>query len=845
MTAERWSQVKAIFDEAAELPPASRHEFLAARSATDDPELLSEVASLLESLDDAGEFIESSVITASHQASRPLAIGSAVGTYRIVQVIGEGGMGTVYQAVRSDDVYRKLVAIKVIKTGAGGEEAVRRFEAERQILAHLDHPNIARLLDGGATPEGQPYYVMEFIAGTPIDEYCDTRELSVRERLTLFLTVCSAVQYAHRNLVVHRDLKPQNILVSQDGTARLLDFGIAKLLNSDPLAGNKTASLMLMMTPMYASPEQVAGAPVSTSTDIYSLAVMLYQLLTGHTPFDIANASALDIIDRIRRSEPRKPSAVVHLTENGVTSQQIGDSRSTNPDRLSRHLSGDLDNILLLALRKDPSRRYFSVEQFAGDIALHLAEKPVFARPDTLRYRSAKFVRRHTAGVLGAVFVALALIGGIAATSWQAHIAQVERARAERRFNDIRGLANSVLFELHDAIEWLPGSTAARELLIKRAQQYLNSLANDAKGDRSLQRERAIAYVRIGDVLGLPTKANLGNSRGALESYNQALQLERALVAEQPNDKAVRDDLARTLDHTCNVEQSTGKFEEALKHCGEMLLLKKLRLEENPGNAEAKSEVGSAYQNLSGAYSAVGDWTHAERQRGESLAIFRDLHERFPDNQVHEFDLANAYLRMASVQEQTKHLAEGRSNAEKSVALFQDLSAKVPQELRRKRSVTFALQRLGSILLSLNDLEGARNAFTRTLPIREEILLTDPNDVNLQASLANNLASVGYVALKLGRLEEARVNLERQRDIAEKLVATDPIRIAHQFSYSEALENLGMVSLAKAQTAAGCALLRKAAGIYGDLLGRKVVTAEYAGVPARIAGEMTVCPAQP
>ncbi len=858
MTPELWQRVKSVFDSVSELPADERQAFLE-KNCAGDPVLRAEVESLLDSLGAAENFIESPVVP---PVAKPMRGGTTIGPYRIVQVLGEGGMGTVYQAVRVDDLYRKLVAIKVIKAGLNSDFAIRKFETERQILAHLDHPNITKLLDGGTTQEGWPYFVMDFIAGTPIDEYCDQKQLPITERLRLFLTVCSAVHCAHQNLIVHRDLKPQNILIAEDGAVRLLDFGIAKLLDGEEGRSVKLASTVLMVTPQYASPEQLNGEPVTTATDVYSLGVLLYQLLTGRTPYQLKNRSSQEIFEKIRGSEPRRPSTVVRCDEEGtlpgslefshLTAERLSNLRGVKPDKLARQLSGDLDNILLLALRKEPQRRYASVEQFASDIRRHLENIPVLARPDTLRYRSIKFVKRHTGAVVAGTLFALALMAGIAATSWEAKVARGQRERAEQRFNEVRELANAVLFDLHDAIEPLPGSTAVRQLLITKAQHYLDHLAADPGSDDTLNRERAAAYERIGDVLGLPIKANLGNTKGALDSYERALELERSVLAEHPGDQKARAAIARTLSRVCSVEQSTGSFQNALKHCGETVRIESELAAADPGDAAREAELGSTYQNMAGAWFAVGNWRESEDYRARALAVFEQLHKSFPSNENYEFELANACLRMANVEEQQHQFQPARLNAERAVAMFGDLSARHPSQVRRKLSTTYALQRLGSVLISLGDLKGAQEAFERSLPIREQLLALDPLDASARVNLSNTLAALGYVELQMGNPKDASLNFERQREIAGKLVAADPLRIEHQYSLSEAMENIGKVSLFFANRSKSADVRRRRAAeaktsllqalrIYEVLRERGAISAEYASVPKRIEEELGQC----
>jgi len=516
MSPDTWRRVKDVFDAAAEIKPSHREEFLA-QICGRHPELIDEVRSLLASLEDAGDFIEFSPVVPESDPEPAFRTGTNIGPYRIVQVIGEGGMGMVYQAVRVDDLYRKLVALKVVRRGLYSRDAMRRFETERGILAHLEHPNIAKLLDGGTTPDGQPWFVMDFIAGTPIDEHCESTRLPVDERLRLFLTVCSAVQYAHRNFVVHRDIKPRNILVTAEGDIRLLDFGIAKLLDPDAESPAETTSVQ-MMTPEYASPEQLFGQPVTTASDTYSLGVLLYLLLTGQKPFLFKTRSPQEIAAAIRDSEPRRPSSVV-------------------AGRRVKELAGDLDDILLKALRREPERRYLSAEAMADDIERYRSGLPVLARDGNFRYRAGKFVRRHQGAVIAACIAVLALIAGTITTSWEAHAARLERERAERRFNDVRRVANSLLFDVQDAIRDLRDAAPARDLIVAKATEFLDNLAPDAANDPALERELGSSYERLGDVeaqQALPA---------ARISYRKAMAIREQAGAEARSDLDLRREL--------------------------------------------------------------------------------------------------------------------------------------------------------------------------------------------------------------------------------------------------------------------------------------------------------------
>src|SRR5216683_577991 len=418
MTPERWQRINEMFHAALVLDGRERSAFLVAQCAGDDA-LRIKVAALLASHDQAEGFIQGSVFGDAAQLlvedEAQAMIGQHIGLYKISKEIGHGGMGTVYLATRDDDQYQKQVAIKVVKRGMDTDLVVDRFRNERQILASFDHPNIARLLDGGSTETGLPYFIMEYIEGQAIDEYCDDRRLSTVARLELFRTVCSAVQYAHQHLVIHRDIKPSNILVAADSVPKLLDFGIAKLLQTETNQPRATTAMMLrVMTPEYASPEQIRGDQVTTVSDVYSLGVLLYELLSGHSPYHFKTLLPEVVAQVIRDSEPEKPSAVVYRVEEiatggrkgrTLTPESVSETREGRPEKLRRRLAGDLDNIVLMAMRKDPRRRYSSVGQFAEDIRRHLEGLPVVARKDTVRYRSAKFIERNTVAVAAAAII--------------------------------------------------------------------------------------------------------------------------------------------------------------------------------------------------------------------------------------------------------------------------------------------------------------------------------------------------------------------------------------------------------------------------------------------------------
>ncbi|GIV61776.1 MAG: hypothetical protein KatS3mg044_0642 [Rhodothermaceae bacterium] len=474
MTPERWEQIQALFEATLAQTPAARPAYLRDACGSDEA-LFREVASLLEADGQADSFLEGHAldgVDVSAWDGDLSAAGSRIGPYRLVRLIGEGGMGLVYLAERADGVFEQQVALKLIRRGMDTDRIIRRFEAERQILARLQHEHIARLLDGGVTDDGRPYFVMEFVDGVPIDAYCDAHHLSIDARLDLFVTVCKAVLYAHANLIVHRDLKPENILVTPEGTVKLLDFGIARVLEEDD-GTRLTQAGMRVLTPGYASPEQIRGEPIGTSSDIYSLGVVLYELLAGQRPHGDAAPSPTTVA-----TEPERPSSVVERTlREPDTAETISRARGTEPEKLRRKLSGDLDVICLKTLRPEPERRYGSVEALADDIERHRNGLPVRARPDTLPYRTQKFVRRHRTGVAltAAVVLLLSAVVGFYTVrlSHERDRAQVEAEKARQVAEFLKSV-----FTTSNPSENLGETLTARELLDRGAGRLETDLAD-------------------------------------------------------------------------------------------------------------------------------------------------------------------------------------------------------------------------------------------------------------------------------------------------------------------------------------------------------------------------------
>jgi len=740
MTPERWQQVKGHLGAALELDPANRTEYLD-QACGSDASLREELGRLLAAEGKAGPgFLNDPVILEQLTLALPQQndawVGRRLGSYQIVEEIGAGGMGEVYRAVRADDEYRKEVAVKLVRSGQDSNFVLNRFKNERQILAGLDHPNIARLLDGGTTEGGVPYFVMELIEGQRIDEYCNVRGLATTGRLELFLGVCSAVQYAHQRLIIHRDIKPGNILVTADGVPKLLDFGIAKILEPGEPTNQpaQTISMIRLLTPDYASPEQVKNEPITTASDVYSLGVVLYELLTGRVPYHVATRTPHEISRAVCEAEPDKPSAAVRHS-----SVRADDRKQTPADalvavpegsaeKLSKRLRGDLDNIILMALRKDPQRRYASIEQFSQDIRRHLEYLPVSARKDTTAYRAAKFIKRHRAGVAAAAFVTVALLSAMGMTFQEARIARAERARAEGRFNDVRKLANSLMFEIHDSIKDLPGSTPSRKLLVGRALEYLDSLSREAKGDVSLQRELAAAYEKIGDVQGQPRQANLGDSAGAESSYRKALAIRESLAAAN----------AKTTDLQRELVPGYGKL-------GDLLW--------------SKGDSAGTMENASKGMAVAEAVYRADRANAANRFLFATVCIDFGFKQALVAD----------------DPARGLENLRQGTVLLEQIVSEDLQNLRARRFLSLTYDRTAGILQdNPSDRPQAMVLFQKAAATMEALITADSNNTDFRRMLAYDQFEIAQLLANMDDLKGALKKQHEALSSFQKLASADP-----------------------------------------------------------------------
>ena len=606
---DRWQRIEQLFLAASELPPADRAAFVD-RETAEDPELRAAVNGMLRHSGDGGSrFLHAIEQTAAVAAAAIDAGPTHIDRYTIVRELGRGGMGTVYLAERSDREFHQQVAIKVVTRGLDSAQVVERFRHERRILASLDHPNIARLFDGGATDSGVPYLVMEYIEGRPLVDHCRERDLPIRERLLLFAQICAAVQHAHQKLIVHRDIKPANILVTPAGIPKLLDFGIAKLLSPDDDAGIAAEALTRvgtrMLTPDYASPEQIRGEPVSVATDVFSLGAVLYELLTGQRAHQFETYTDAEFY------------RVICDTEVKPLSEAVEDAR------LRRQLAGDLDNIVALALRKDPARRYVSVEQFASDVRHYLEGRPVAARPETLFYRTRKFVTRNRIPVAAAVLVVVSLAAAIVGTTVQARRADAQAARAERRFQEVRKLANTFVFDIYDGMTEIPGTAKVRARVVATALEYLDSLAREAEGDVALQAELAGAYKRIGDVQGNPSLSGFGEVEASLVSYDKALGILHRLADRPDPDPKVLTDLGTFERNTASVRLNAGDASGAVQHLRRSIAVWERRNPTRGVDIQVDTGLAQAWGIMGQALMALGQSSEAVQSHSAAVGLLR------------------------------------------------------------------------------------------------------------------------------------------------------------------------------------------------------------------------------
>ncbi len=795
LTAERWDKAKALFAEAVAIAPAARQPWIA-EACGDDAELAREIASLLSAHDAAGEFLSAPALADRGVAeTMRLATASAAGyaapercgAYRILREYARGGMGVVYLAARADDQFEKQVAIKIVFSHMLPATVSYRFEEERRLLAMLDHPNVARLIDAGTTDNGLPYAVMEFIEGQPIDVFCVANRLTTRERVALVIKVCAAVQHAHQHLIVHRDIKPANVLVTDAGEPKLLDFGIAKLLDPAGVDARVTRTALRALTPEGASPEQVRGEAVTVLSDVYSLGVLLYRVLTDRGPYK-GNLTGESAITRaVCDEEPLPPSRAVT-----ASFPPDGHSAGTHRQR-RRELRGDLDLITGKALSKEPSRRYASVNQLADDLQRHLDGRPIMAAPDAWTYRARKFVTRNWVAVaaLTAVFTALAI--GATTTWWQAR-------RAERRFNDVRRLTHSFIFDVHDAIAPLPGSTAARQLLVATALEYLDDLSREAAGEPELQRELAGGYQKMADVLGRPSTPNLGDTKGALDSYRKSEALLVQLVEHDPRNVQARRDLSVVEQRLSRILFTAGDPPRAAS-AAEYSARIETALSSTDASADQAFRLARSVANHGYVLYVADRTVDSLAELHRAIAILErldasgwnhaEVHNRLAVTYTY---LALALRRGRPVTGVVPDLAASLAAQEKAVAIDRDFAASAHGDTAVLRQAMIDVINLGETYDEMGDLASAEKRYHDGIPLAEE-LAADKANLVARSDLVWALTLFGSALARDAQTDAALAALTRAEQIAQPLAASDTLNktvgarvasLAEGFGYAHA-----------------------------------------------------------
>ncbi len=814
MTTDPWSEpIAKAFHELRGLPPAARAERLR-QLCGDDRARRRELETLLEHHDEPLELLERPPLPGfsltghgAPGAHRDPLIGRAIGPYRLEQQIASGGMGAVYRGARADGLLEQTVAVKLMQPWRRSDELVLRFQSEWQTLANLNHPNIAQLLDAGVTDDGMPYLVMEFIDGLPLDAYCDERALPVGERLALFQTIARTVHFAHQNLVVHRDLKPANIVVTTSGVPKLLDFGIAKLLQPHAAEGEAAQTVTRMMTPDYASPEQLRGEAVTTATDVYSLGVLLYELLCGTKPHRWTTSSLGQIESTLDTDPPRPSTAVVRgMPEEGSgeggDTESIAQRRASTPHKLQRHLRGDLDNIVMMAMRKDATRRYASAEQLAEDIRRHLGGHPVVARPDTVRYRLRKFVARNRVATAAGILAVVAIAAGTVATAWQAGIAEQERdlardagtaAAAEADHARIEAASAQRLAEmLIDAfLVAAPRRTAAETDKVKRlldrhviatrrefsGRDHLRANLLDALGrvylhvdlfdeaevlieDAAAIRRATFAEDSLEYALSLDSLGNLAYRRGqhdlAARHFGAALELHRTL------DNGVHTDVAKAANNLAVALRLLGRIDEARTLHEEALALRRAK------HGDAHRLVAESVNNLAAIHLDVGDLQRAEECMQQVLEIRRaSLGEEHPR-------LAQALNNLASIAFRRRDYDAAERHMRAAIALYRTIPG---VELD---GLAGALSNLATLLRSRGKTEEALVVAEESLQLHRRRLGSDEHP-----QVAETLKVLAEIAHTLGRDDEA------QRRFAEVVESVRRLYPAGHAKIGEALCNYG------------------------------------------------------
>ena len=766
----RWERIRELVADALELPPGERSAFLA-RTCGGDQALQDECASLLAEEQRAlarlalpwGEIPPPS--GAPSVLAPGLAGGARVGRWTVMEELGSGGMGSVYLAERAEQGFVQRAALKVVGGGWLSAALLQRFQLEQRALARLEHPGIARLIDAGVADGGAPFLAMELVTGLAIDRWCRERGAAVRQRVELLAGVTDAVSYAHAHLVVHRDIKPANVLVDGDGRPRLVDFGIARVLDESS-ASEATQALPRAFTPRYASPEQVRGEPVTTASDVYSLGVLAFELLAGTSPYGALTGATGRTTREIERAVcealPPRPSAAAR--ESGGA---------------WRALRGDLDAIVHKALAKEPARRYASAAELGADLRAHLAGEPVLARPDTLAYRLASLVRRHRLASVLAAAVVVALAAGVALATAGLLAARAaerrereQRELAERRYGELRELAGALVFEAHDAIRTLPGATAARESLLRSAQGLLERLEAGAGDDPLLAVDLARSHVRLGELYGRAGEANLGRVSDARAHYARAIELANSAAGREPRAPFAVLQARAKLGELLAFE---GLADEARAELEAVLATREALAAADPERWGEDPDPGYLHERLFDLELAQGRLDEATAHLEASIAFHERATEREPGRRLWRENLALALGHRAKLCERRADHAGALAERRRSAQAFAALAAEEPGDARLRQRHAQAQGELGAMLLRAGAQDEARAPLEWALAEGQALCTLDPESSAYRSDLAATHFYLGELERAAGDLERSLEHCRMARDLRRAIASGDPL----------------------------------------------------------------------
>ncbi len=790
INADDFWRIEAVFASVIGLDPEGRARTVG-EACADRPDLRLEIEALLVAHD--------RLAAAGGEAddeNDPSGLGLQVGAYRLVEKIGEGGMGEVFRAERADGLFAQQVAVKLTRSTLADSDLRRRFLVERQILASLNHDNIVRLLDGGTTGRGQAFLIMEHVEGVPLTEHCRDHSLSLEARLQLLCVVCRAVQYAHQHGVVHRDLKPANILVTSDHIPKVVDFGVAKLLEGHAGSGFTTTGVVPgPLTPNYASPEQIRGLAVTTASDVYALGVVLYEIVAGVRPYETQGLPLERVIEVVLHEQPGRPSA-------------SPPSETAPLPYAKARLRGDIDALVLKAMSKEPGERYASASELAADITRWLKGEPVLAQTPSAGYILRRMALRHKRL---ATVSALALVSVLAASGvavWQWRVARSEQARAERRFSEVRQLANAVIFKIHDAVLPLPGSTPVRRLIVDEAIGYLERLDAEPGDDPTLRIELADAHRQVGAILGNASIANLGDRDGARKQYERAHEILRPLLTNRASFEVVRSAVDADL-RLSGIALTKGELEPAIAFAREAVTHASRYRDYQAGDVRGADLQARAYFALASAL-----------PRSEAMAIWYqtlDYYEKLlaiqPDDAQTQRNVAlvgkyiGGNLEATDTKTAHKHYARSLELDEKRLTAS-------PEDPRVQFDAAISFSNMASASELLGDLDAAGRLFERSLALRRQLVQADPTNVQARGRL-------GYLLTRLGRfylVRDPSAALAFSREgvdvLAPSLVTTKDI--STRVTLALAWNQIGRSEMALKAEAKACAAFRRSDALYSQ-----------------------------